>query len=121
MRRVLVVLIVLLWAPKQRRASRGSSLAAKRRLYGISSAIWYSWRDVPGRAWFDYTGLFDLDSAPKPAWSALVRLTGGSLAEAISPPAAGYPPAIAGRITTVSDSEAPVSRPSSTRTSSSFK
>jgi hypothetical protein len=35
--------------------------------------------------------------------------------------ALGAPPAIAGRITTVSDSEAPVSRPSSTRTSSSFR
>ena len=33
----------------------------------------------------------------------------------------GSPPAIAGRITTVSESEAPVSRPSSTRTSSSLR
>ena len=40
--------------------------------------IWYSWRDEPGRAWFQHTGLFTYEFDPKPAWGAFTALTGGS-------------------------------------------
>ena len=53
-------------------------LAANRLRYRIAGAIWYSWRDLPGRAWFNHTGLFTQTLDPKPAWNAFVGLTGGS-------------------------------------------
>jgi polysaccharide biosynthesis protein PslG len=54
-------------------------LAANRARYRIGGAVWYSWRDLPGPAWFNHTGLFTEDLEPKPAWSAFVGLTGGWL------------------------------------------
>ena len=53
-------------------------LAANRRRDRIAGAIWYSWKDQPGPAWFNHTGLFTEDSQPKPSWYCFVRLTGGS-------------------------------------------
>jgi hypothetical protein len=53
-------------------------LAKNRRRLGIAGVIWYSWRDLPGGIWFNHTGLFTQGNAPKPAWKAFVRLTGGS-------------------------------------------
>jgi polysaccharide biosynthesis protein PslG len=52
-------------------------LTANRVRYRIAGAVWYSWRDVPGSAWFHHTGLFTQDFAPKPSWDAFVGLTGG--------------------------------------------
>ena len=53
-------------------------LAANRRRDRIAGAIWYSWKDQPGSAWFQHTGLFTEDFQPKPSWYRFVRLTGGS-------------------------------------------
>ena len=52
-------------------------LAKNRKRYRIPGVIWYSWRDVPGGIWFNHTGLFSRGLAPKPAWHAFTRLTGG--------------------------------------------
>jgi hypothetical protein len=46
--------------------------------FKIAGVIWYSLRDLPGGVWFNHTGLFTQDFAPKPSWNAFVRLTGGS-------------------------------------------
>ncbi len=54
-------------------------LAKNRKRYKIPGVIWYSWRDIPsGGIWFQYTGLFNADLKPKPAWSAFTSLTGGN-------------------------------------------
>jgi polysaccharide biosynthesis protein PslG len=53
-------------------------LARNRKRLKVAGVIWYSWRDLPGGIWFNHTGLFTQDFAPKPAWGAFVRLTGGS-------------------------------------------
>jgi hypothetical protein len=53
-------------------------LAAKRVLYRIAGGVWFSWRDVSGRAWFNHTGLFTEDLVPKPAWYAFAGVAGGS-------------------------------------------
>ena len=53
-------------------------LAKTRKRLKLTGAIWYSWRDLPGRIWFNHTGLFDEALNPKPSWYAFVRLTGGS-------------------------------------------
>jgi hypothetical protein len=53
-------------------------LAKARKRTGIAGVVWYSWRDLPGRIWFNHTGLFTEDFTPKPSWSAFVSLTGGS-------------------------------------------
>jgi polysaccharide biosynthesis protein PslG len=63
-------------------------LAAKRVRYRIAGAVWFSWRDVPGRAWFNHTGLFTEAFEPKPSWNAFVGLTGGS---PNSPTSSGLP------------------------------
>jgi hypothetical protein len=54
-------------------------LAKNRKRMKIAGVVWYSWRDLPGGVWFNHTGLFTEDLNPKPAWSAFVGLTGGSL------------------------------------------
>jgi hypothetical protein len=53
-------------------------LAKARKRTGIAGVTWYSFRDLPGRIWFNHTGLFNEDFTPKPSWSAFVGLTGGS-------------------------------------------
>jgi polysaccharide biosynthesis protein PslG len=53
-------------------------LAKARKRTGIAGVLWYSFRDLQGRIWFNHTGLFNEDFTPKPSWSAFVSLTGGS-------------------------------------------
>jgi hypothetical protein len=53
-------------------------LAKARKRTGIAGVLWYSWRDLPGRIWFNHTGLFTENFTPKPSWGAFVSLTGGS-------------------------------------------
>jgi hypothetical protein len=53
-------------------------LAKARKQLGIAGVVWFSFRDIPGRIWFNHTGLFTEDFTPKPSWSAFVSLTGGS-------------------------------------------
>jgi polysaccharide biosynthesis protein PslG len=53
-------------------------LAKTRKRMGLVGVVWYSWRDLPGRIWFNHTGLFDEALNPKPSWYAFVGLTGGS-------------------------------------------
>jgi len=53
-------------------------LAKTRKRLKLTGVIWYSWRDLPGRIWFNHTGLFDETLNPKPSWYAFVGLTGGS-------------------------------------------
>jgi hypothetical protein len=53
-------------------------LAKARKQLGIAGVVWYSWRDLPGRIWFNHTGLFTEGFTPKPSWGAFVSLTGGS-------------------------------------------
>jgi hypothetical protein len=53
-------------------------LAKARKRMGIPAVVWYSFRDLPGRIWFNHTGLFNVDLTPKPSWTAFVSLTGGS-------------------------------------------
>jgi GH35 family endo-1,4-beta-xylanase len=53
-------------------------LAKTRKRLKLTGVIWYSWRDLPGRIWFNHTGLFDEALNPKPSWYAFVGLTGGS-------------------------------------------
>jgi polysaccharide biosynthesis protein PslG len=52
--------------------------ASKRRRLRIAGVAWYSFTDLPGRTWFNHTGLFTDSGAAKPAWKAFVRLTGGT-------------------------------------------
>jgi GH35 family endo-1,4-beta-xylanase len=53
-------------------------LAKTRKRLKLVGAIWYSWRDLPGRIWFNHTGLFDETGNPKPSWYSFVALTRGS-------------------------------------------
>jgi hypothetical protein len=53
-------------------------MAANRGRFRVAGVVWYSWRDVGGGIWFNHTGLFTVDLAPKPSWSAFTRLTGGT-------------------------------------------
>ncbi len=58
------------------------ALVRKRRAYRLLGAIWFSHRDPrrpPGNAgWWGYhTGLFTAGGRPKPAWRALLKVTGG--------------------------------------------
>ena len=50
--------------------------------YNIGSIIWYAWADadhkVPGCEFCNTAGLFTLKGKAKPAWKALVKITGGS-------------------------------------------
>ncbi len=58
-------------------------LLRKRRTYKLLGAIWFSYRDLRLGAgdydwWAVHTGLFDPDGRAKPAWDALLGVTGGS-------------------------------------------
>ena len=53
-------------------------LLKTRKSLRLTGVVWYSWRDLPGRIWFNHTGLFDESLNPKPSWYAFVGLTGGS-------------------------------------------
>jgi hypothetical protein len=52
--------------------------AANRGRFKIGSVFWYSLQDLSGKLWLNHTGLFTRGFSAKPAWKALVRLTGGS-------------------------------------------
>jgi polysaccharide biosynthesis protein PslG len=52
--------------------------AQQRSRLGLEGVIWYSLNDTPGRLWPGHCGLFTLDGAAKPSWSAFTALTGGS-------------------------------------------
>lgn len=83
-----------------------------RRKWRIAGVNWFSWRDAPedqsSCAACPWAGLLELDGTKKPAYRAFGKFT-------------EPPPAIAGRITTVSPWAAAVWSPSRTRTSSSFR
>lgn len=66
---------------RQLRLSYEYLLANQRRL-NLKAVYWFSWKDAQGLCDFcDSVGLFHegKEFNPKPAWSAFVRLTGGSL------------------------------------------
>ncbi len=52
-------------------------LAAARKRLNIAGVIWFSFRDRPGWAWFNHTGLFTSRFEPKPSWIGFVRLPRG--------------------------------------------
>jgi polysaccharide biosynthesis protein PslG len=52
--------------------------AADRDRLRIAGIVWYSLNDTPGPIWVGHCGLFTLAGEAKPAWDALVRLTGGT-------------------------------------------
>jgi len=84
-----------------RRLSRSLALlASRRRALRLRGVVWFSWRDyyING-LWPDYMGLFTTSGEPKPAWSALLRLTGGQgtgpihdLGKKPQPPSGSSPP-----------------------------
>jgi hypothetical protein len=55
-------------------------LIKNRRTLHLRRVDWFSWRDSPGLSsfWTHHMGLFTVNGQPKPAWAALIRLTGGS-------------------------------------------
>ena len=55
-----------------------SVMAANRKRLKIAGVIWYSWRDVPGWRLVQPHRALHADFAPKPAWNAFARLTGGT-------------------------------------------
>lgn len=58
-----------------------STLLEKRRQWRIRHVIWYTWRDNNINQACDlcqFSGLFDIDGNPKPAWPAFVHFTGGT-------------------------------------------
>jgi polysaccharide biosynthesis protein PslG len=50
-------------------------LAAARKRLKIDGVVWFSFRDTGGYAWFNYSGLFTTRLAPKPSWTAFLRVT----------------------------------------------
>jgi hypothetical protein len=55
-----------------------TKLLEKRSYYKLVGAYWFGLKDRPsGRYWHSYTGLFDSSWRMKPAWKALVKITGG--------------------------------------------
>ena len=50
-------------------------LAAARKRLDIAGVVWFSFRDTPGYAWFNYSGLLSTRLAPKPSWTAFSNLT----------------------------------------------
>ena len=53
--------------------------AAKKKRLGVAGVYWYTYKDQPGsNLWLDNTGLITAGGSAKPAWSAFLRLTGGS-------------------------------------------
>ena len=52
----------------------------RRRKLKVRTVAWFTWTDSPNPIceWCPTAGLFDSALQPKPAWSALTRLTGGS-------------------------------------------
>jgi polysaccharide biosynthesis protein PslG len=55
-----------------------NQMAANRGRLRIQGVVWYSFQDLPGSIWFNHTGLFTTDFAPKPSWRAFTRVTGGT-------------------------------------------
>jgi hypothetical protein len=55
-------------------------LLKNRRALRLRRVDWFSWRDSAdvGGYWNHQMGLFTTEGHPKPAWAALLRLTGGS-------------------------------------------
>jgi hypothetical protein len=45
---------------------------------GISTAMWFSWRDGAEDLWIYRMGLFDTNGQPRPAWTAFARAAGGT-------------------------------------------
>ena len=60
-------------------SSTARLLLAHRRQLRLARVHWHTWRDVAGVGdfWDKYMGLFTSDGKPKPAWTALTRVTGG--------------------------------------------
>ncbi|MDX6606344.1 MAG: polysaccharide biosynthesis protein PslG [Solirubrobacterales bacterium] len=56
-------------------------LLAHRRQLRLRRVDWYTWRDFSGgdNFWDKYMGLFTADGHPKPAWTALTQITGGTV------------------------------------------
>jgi len=57
-------------------------LISRRKSQKIGAVMWFSWRDrrlAKGEkdGWVTHTGLFQIGGKPKPAWKALVKITGG--------------------------------------------
>ncbi len=52
--------------------------AGARERLNLAGVVWYALSDTPGQVWPAHCGLFGLDGSAKPAWGALVSLTGGS-------------------------------------------
>jgi hypothetical protein len=57
-------------------------LRSKGPRYGLTTAVWYTWRDhvqephIRDRFWF-HNGLFGVNGQPKPSWFAFTDFTGG--------------------------------------------
>ena len=72
-------------------------LIKRRRKSKIGLVAWFAWRDrnlQPGErdGWVTHTGLFEVDGTPKPAWNALVKVTGGRAGSGRLPSSSGPPP-----------------------------
>src|SRR5437763_2006878 len=57
-------------------------LIKRRKTSKIGMVVWFAWRDRQlssgeSDGWVTHTGLFEAGGTPKPAWPALVKLTGG--------------------------------------------
>ena len=87
--------------------------------WNVESVIWYSWRDFTDPPLCDWCGGSGPVRRGRARSQAVLDGVHRVHRRQLS---GGYrPPAIAGRMTTVSESETPVSRPSRTRTSSSLR
>jgi hypothetical protein len=64
-------------------------MAAARISLNIAGVVWFSFRDMGGVAWFDYTGLLTETLEPKPSWAGFVSLASAATSESLLPSRAG--------------------------------
>ncbi len=74
-----------------------NGLIKRRKASKIGLVAWFAWRDrdlQPGEkdGWVTHTGLFQVNGSPKPAWNALVKITGGKPGSGSLPSSSPPPP-----------------------------
>lgn len=59
-----------------------NGLIQRKKQYRLGMVVWFAWRDRKlshgeKNGWVTHTGLFQVNGKPKPAWKALVKISGG--------------------------------------------